>query len=67
MEPSQRGFFLQREWNQPLHQIKKGQHIGIEDFLHCAPTFLLFISIKLKAFRVTQNDTPKMIKNVRLY
>ena len=35
--------------------------------MNCAPMFLFFISIKLKAFRVTQNDTPKIAKNVCLY
>ena len=28
---------------------------------------LVFISIKMKAFCGTQNETPKMVKNVRLY
>ena len=41
---------------------KKGQHIWIEDLLNCATVFLFLISIKLKAFCVTQNKTPKMVK-----
>ena len=30
--------------------------------LKCAPIFLFFISMKLKVFRVTQNETPKIAK-----
>ena len=42
--------------------FKKGRHRGIEDLLKCAPMFLFFILMKLKAFCVTQNDTPKIVK-----
>ena len=31
------------------------------------PHVIVILSIKLKAFRVTQNDTPKMVKIVHLY
>ena len=41
--------------------IKTLLHRGIEDFLKWAYTFF-FLSIKLKLFRITQNDTPKMVK-----
>ena len=47
--------------------IKNVQYRGIEDFLNCAPMFLFFYSMKLKLFRVTQNETPKMAQNVCLY
>ena len=40
----------------------KVPHRGIKCFLKFAPTFLFLILIKLKAFRVTQNETPKMVK-----
>ena len=45
---------------------------SIREFKTGAETFMvaiiiIIIIIKLKAFRVTQNDTPKMVKNVRLY
>ena len=43
--------------------LKEGQHRGIEDLLNCSTTFLFFsISVKLKVFRVTQNETSKMAK-----
>ena len=42
--------------------IKKGRHMIIEDLLKCALMLLFFISIKLKVFRFTQNETPKMVK-----
>ena len=35
--------------------------------LNCAITFLFFILIGLEAFCVTQDRTPKMVKNVLLY
>ena len=38
---------------------------GAEPFM--VAIIIIIIIIKLKAFRVTQNDTPKMVKNVRLY
>ena len=47
---------------QKNHQIKKVQHILIEDLLNCATMFLSFIKVKLKAIRVTQTETPKMVK-----
>ena len=53
-------FFVWREWNQQLHQLKKGLHRQIEDFLDWYPFFSL--SIELKAFCVTQIETPKMAK-----
>ena len=57
-----------RERNQQLHQLKKLELKGIEEFLNCALTFLfLCVSSKLKKFCVTQNHTPKMVKNDRLY
>ena len=46
---------------------KKVQDKEIEDLINCAPMFLFFYSIKLKAFCVTQNETPKMAKNFLLY
>ena len=36
--------------------------MGIEDLLNCALMFLFFISMKLKAFCVTQNETPIMVE-----
>ena len=59
--------FVRREWKLQLHQLKKGKPRRIEDWLKCAPMFLFFISMKLKASHVTQNKTPKMEKNVHLY
>ena len=55
--------------NRTNNSIKKikGRHKIIEDFFPCALTFLFFVCLmKLKGFCVTQNDTPKMVKNVRL-
>ena len=52
---------------QQLHQLKKLQRRVIEDLLNCALMFLFFILVKLKAFRVTQNETPKKEKIIRLY
>ena len=62
-----RNIFVRRKRNQKLHQFLKGWRKDIEDFLNCALTFLFLISIKVKDFLVTQNDTPKMVKIVRLY
>ena len=42
--------------------VEKGKHRGIEDVMNCALMFLFLISMKLKAFCVTQNETPKMVK-----
>ena len=42
--------------------IKKGWHMGIEELLNCTHIFLFFISTKLKAFLVTQNETQKWQK-----
>ena len=53
-------FFVQKKWKQQLHQSKERRHRGIEGLQKCSPIFLFFISIKLKAFHVTQNETPKM-------
>ena len=36
--------------------------MGIKDFLNCAPMLLFPPPMKLKAFRVTHNDTTKMVK-----
>ena len=37
--------------------------MGIEELLNCAPIFLFFYILMIfKAFCVTQNDTPKMVK-----
>ena len=62
MDTSQRGGNVRRERSQQLHELKVGRHRGIEDLLNCAPRLLFFISMKLKVFRVTHNDTPKMVK-----
>ena len=44
-------------------EINQKRHRGIENFLSCAPMFLFFpFCMKLKAFRVTQNDTPILVK-----
>ena len=59
-----RKILVQRKRNQQLHQ--KNRHKGIEDLLICAPMYFLNLT-KLKTFRVTQNETPKMEKNVRFY
>ena len=48
-------------------KLKKGRYSWIGDFLNCATMFLFFISIKLKVFRVTENETRKMVKKFRLY
>ena len=50
MEPSQRGFFCDANGTNPSIKLKKGQHIGIEDLLHCAPTLLLFYFDKIEGF-----------------
>ena len=55
-------FFVRRKPNQELI-YKKGQRTLIEEFLNCGTFFLFFIYIKLKAFRVTQNETLKIEKN----
>ena len=60
-------FFVQLKHNQQLHQILKRRRIWIEDLLNCEDLILFFISIELKAFCVTQNETPKMVKKNRLY
>ena len=36
--------------------------MGIEDLLKCAPMLYFFRSMILKAFCVTQNETPKLAK-----
>ena len=54
--------FVQRKQNQHLHQFKKVRHRGIKDSLNCDLMFLFIIPMKLKTFRITQNDTPEMVK-----
>ena len=50
--------FVRRKRKQQINQLKKLQLKGIEDLLNCDLPFLMN---KLKAFLVTQNDTPKMV------
>ena len=62
MEPLQRGRFLcGANRNKNSINLKKGQRKGIQDFLKCALTFFFILSIKLKAFCVTQNGTSKVV------
>ena len=61
-----RSKFVRCERNQKIHKLKKRQQRGIGDLLKCDPMFLFFITIKLKTFRVTQNETPKTVKNTCL-
>ena len=56
--------FVQGKRIQQLHQFKKVKHNFIEDLLNCALTSLFFILMKLKAFRVTQHETPKMVEKL---
>ena len=63
---NEENFFAQRTEATTPTILKHVQHRGIEEFLNCAPMFLFFISMKLKTFRVTQNETPKMGKNSSL-
>ena len=50
-----------------LTNFKKGRHKGKKDLLNWDLKILFFISAKLRQLRFTQNDTPKMVKNVRFY
>ena len=60
-------FFVRREQKQQLQQLKKDRHRGIKKLLNCAPIFLFFYFDEIEFFCVTQNETPKMAKNGRLY
>ena len=54
--------FLRCERNQQLHHINKWRHSVIEDLLTYATMLLPPSPIKWKAFRVTKNKTPKLVK-----
>ena len=57
-----RNFLCDANGSNNAINLKKGQNRGIENFLNCAPMFLFFISMKLEAFCVAQNETPQMAK-----
>ena len=60
-------FWVWRERNQQLNQLKKGQHRGIEDLLKSSPMFLFFYFNEIEDVSSYTKETPKMAKNVRLY
>ena len=60
MEPSQREKLCDTNKTNNSINFKRGSCKDIEDLLYRA---LIYILIKLKAFFITQNDTPKMEKN----
>ena len=58
-----RKVFVRHERRQQIYQKNiKGQRKGIDDLMNCALTSSCFILMKMKAFCVTQNETPKMAK-----
>ena len=47
---------------QQINQFKNWRRKDIEVLLNCALLFLFFILIKLREFRVVQNEIPKTVK-----
>ena len=56
--------FVRNKLSKQLHPFRKIIRNGIEELIYCALTFLFLVLLKFRGLRVTQNDTPKMVKKI---